>query len=67
MNPMSTFNPDLTCLVHDSLNDQIMEWKPQWASLYRDQGAKHDECVIAWDGLLLDGWMPIPHHHPAGH
>jgi hypothetical protein len=57
MNPMSTFNPEKPCRVHDGLNDQIIEWNPQWAPLYLDHGVKHDEGVIAWDGLLLDGWL----------
>lgn len=53
MNPMSTFNPDLPCRVHDSLNNQMIEWKPQWASLYREHGVKQEEGVIAWDGSPL--------------
>jgi hypothetical protein len=66
MNPMDTFDPDLPCRVHDRLNDQIIEWKPQWASMYREYGVKWDEGVIAWDGLLLDGWAPVMHMHPCG-
>jgi hypothetical protein len=57
MKPMSTFNPETPCRVHDGLNDRIIEWNPRWAPLYLDHGAKHDEGVIAWDGLLLDGWL----------
>lgn len=54
-NPMDTFDPDRPCQVHDGLNDQTIEWKPQWGSMYREHGAKWDEGVVAWDGLLLDG------------
>lgn len=55
MNPLDTLDPDRPCQEHDSLNDQTIEWKSQWASLYREHGAKWDEGVVAWDGLLLDG------------
>ena len=67
MNPMNTFNPDVPCHVHDGLNRQTIEWKPQWAPLYREYAVKCDEGVIAWDGLLLDGWTAILHSHPAVH
>jgi hypothetical protein len=62
MNPMSTFNPDVPAGIHDRLNDEIIEWKPQWAPLYRQYGVLHDEGVIAWDGLLWDGWIGQPSH-----
>lgn len=67
MNPMETFNPEMPCRVHDGLNDQLIEWKTQWADLYREHGVKQDEGVIAWDGLLLDGWIEAPIQHPRGH
>ena len=60
--PMNTFNPEVQCRVHDALHDQIIEWNPQWASLYREHGVLYDEGVIAWDGLLLDGWIPVTYH-----
>ncbi|MCA1501659.1 hypothetical protein [Bradyrhizobium sp. NBAIM14] len=59
MNAMDRFDPDMLCRVHDGLNGQIIEWSPQWASMYRQYASKWDEGVIAWDGLLLDGWFPI--------
>jgi len=30
---MDTFDPDKPCRVHDGLNDQMIEWSPQWASI----------------------------------
>ena len=59
MNPMDSFDPDMPCRVHDGLNDQVIEWSPNWASMYRQYAWKWDEGVVAWDGLLLDGWSPI--------
>ncbi len=67
MNSMDTFAPDMPCRVHDGLNDQIIEWCPQWAAMYREHASKWDEGVVAWDGLLLDGWAPIVHGHSCGH
>lgn len=45
--------------VHDGLNDQMIEWRPQWASMFREFATTWDEGVVAYDGLLLDGWTPI--------
>ena len=63
MNPMKTFNPEVPCHVHDTLKDDMIEWNPQWAPLYREHGVLQDEGVIAWDGLLLDGWSPVAERH----
>ena len=57
MNPMKTFDPDQPCRVHDEVNDQFLEWKPEWAPHYREYATKHFDGIIAWDGLLLDGWI----------
>ena len=59
MNPMDTFNPDQRCRVHDGLNDNFIEWDPEWAASYREYSAQHDEGVVEWDGALLDGWIPL--------
>jgi hypothetical protein len=63
MNSMKTFDPEKRCRVHDELNDKIIEWLPRWATLYREYAVKHDEGVIAWDGLLLDGWTEVASSH----
>ncbi|OSJ36981.1 hypothetical protein BSZ19_01545 [Bradyrhizobium japonicum] len=59
MNPMATFNPAEPCRVHDALNNTFIDWKPEWAARYREYAAPHDEGVIAFDGLLLDGWVQL--------
>ena len=56
MEPMSTFDPDVACRVHDKLNEQVLTWKPEWAASYRQHAREHDAGAISWDGLLLDGW-----------
>src|SRR5581483_1211030 len=59
MNPMSTFNPDIRCRVHDRLNDRLIDWQTVWAPHYRMRAVLlNDDGVIEWDGSLLDGWMP---------
>lgn len=47
MNPMDTFDADLPYCVHEGLNDQMIEWKPQWVSTYREYGVNWDDGVIA--------------------
>ena len=59
MNPMRTFNPDVPCQVHDGLNDETFDWKPEWAAHYREYAFDHTEGVVNWDGLLLDGWIEV--------
>lgn len=56
MNPMSTFDPDQPCRVHDALNNRFIDWNPDWANHYREDSDHHREDVIEWDGRLLDGW-----------
>jgi hypothetical protein len=54
---METFDPDMACWVHDGLNDQIIDWQPEWAASYREYASDFDAPgVVSWDGLLLDGW-----------
>ena len=59
MQPMSTFDPDRPCKVHDALNDKTIDWHTGWASNYR-QNAKTDKVdgTVWWDGLVFDGWEP---------
>jgi hypothetical protein len=54
MNPMSAFDPDTACRVHEQLSDRVLDWRPEWAGSYRQYASEHDTGVIGWDGLLLD-------------
>jgi hypothetical protein len=69
MRKMSEFDPTKGAIVHDGLNDQHFEWKPEYAVGWFDHITWHDTEVIAWDSLLLDGWrelseaMPAPEQH----
>jgi hypothetical protein len=52
---MLGFDPSQPSRVHDSLNDTIFVWKPQWAMHYRRFVRKNEPGVVEWDGRLLDG------------
>ena len=57
---MSEFDPSKPALVHDRLNDQVIDWEPERHST--DYKASHHDFgdgVVEWDGLLLDGWKPL--------
>src|SRR5262245_28056804 len=59
--PMSEFDPALPEMVHDQLNDETFEWQPEkWLEHYRQYACDFGYGLIEWDGLLLDGWRPMP-------
>lgn len=61
MRPMADFEPCKAALVHDQLNDQVISWEPdQHRKNYDKHAHRLADGVIAWDGLLLDGWRPTP-------
>jgi hypothetical protein len=55
---MSEFNPTQPALVHDELNDIIIEWKPEWAEHFREHAIMEASGKVGWDGLILDWWKP---------
>lgn len=58
---MAEFDPSKPAEVHDKLIDQIISWEPdQHRASYEKYGHRLADGVIAWDGLLLDGWKPHP-------
>jgi hypothetical protein len=59
MRPMTTFDPNVPCRIHDRVNDKMFDWRTRSADKYR-QYAKLDHDGLVWfDGLILDGWEPI--------
>jgi hypothetical protein len=60
MHPTKEFDPTKPAMVHDRLNDRSFEWKPAiMAANYRQYAQPFGPDVIEWDGLLLDGWLPL--------
>jgi len=61
LRPMSEFDPSRPALVYDQLNDETLEWLPiRHRILYERYATRHDDGIVAWDGLLLAGWLPMP-------
>ena len=56
MQPMSTFDPDRPCLVHDHVIGKTFDWHTGWASKYRQTAVLESDDVTYFDGLMLDGW-----------
>ena len=58
---MTEFDPTKPARVHDQLNDKWFDWEPDRHGVdYEKDARPFDPGVIAWDGLLLDGWEPLP-------
>jgi len=59
--PMSAFDPSRPALVYDELNDETFEWLPERHGIsYERYAEPFREGIVAWDGLLLAGWRPMP-------
>ena len=57
---MSEFDPSRLALVHDQLNDEFFEWQPaRHGPDYERYAQPWKPGIVAWDGLLLDGWRPL--------
>jgi hypothetical protein len=56
---MTQFDPSRPALVHDRLNAKTFEWSPQWRASFEQYKREAGLGIVAWDGLLLDGWAPI--------
>jgi hypothetical protein len=56
--PMAEFDPSKPALVHDKLNDQVLDWQPErYQRHYQAFAMPLAPGVIHWDDRLLDGWM----------
>jgi hypothetical protein len=61
MQPMSTFDPDRSAKVHDSLNDKTFDWRTGWAADYRRNAMVNMvDGTVSFDGLILDSWKALP-------
>jgi hypothetical protein len=57
--PMVQFDPSRLALMHDRLNAKTFEWSPEWRTSFERYKREAGLGIVAWDGLLLDGWAPI--------
>jgi len=47
-------------MVHDALNDNTFPWEPgKYLENYREYAENEHDGVVAWDGLVLDGWYEM--------
>ena len=62
LRPMSEFDPSRQALVYDQLNDETFEWLParHGVDYMRYAPKTLKDGIVAWDGLLLAGWRPLP-------
>jgi hypothetical protein len=56
--PMTAFDPSKVALLHESVNDQVMEWNPERADEWR--WAAHPHCEsVHWNGYVFDAWSEL--------
>jgi hypothetical protein len=63
---MSEFDPSEPSLVHDRRRDRLLPWSPAFRRSYERSAREHAPGVIAYENLLLDGWM-IPDEDKPRH
>ena len=57
LKPMSEFDPSQPGMVHDLLADRTFPWDPEmYLESYRRFAEPEGNGMVAWDGMLLDGW-----------
>lgn len=57
LKPMSEFDPTEPAMIHDARNDRVLAWSPDLQESYHRHARAVAPGVVAFDGLLLDGWM----------
>jgi hypothetical protein len=56
--PMTTFDPSKVALLHESVNDEVIEWNPERADEWHRATHPHRESVH-WNGLIFDAWSEV--------
>jgi hypothetical protein len=60
MKSMKAFDPSQPAMLHDRINDQMVEWSPDdMEAAYRKHATEAEPGVISFDGRLFDGWQPV--------
>ena len=55
--PMCEFDPSEPALVHDRRTNRLIPWEPAFRHSFARQAREFEPGVVAYDGLLLDGWL----------
>ena len=63
--PMSEFDPSQPALLHDALNDRTIAWDPEFVLRFRQWAIPLGARMVGYDGIFLDGWMPLTDVAPA--
>jgi hypothetical protein len=53
---MSEFDPSQPAVLHDALNDVIVEWTGEHRDHFRRFAKPQPDGTVEWDGRILDGW-----------
>ena len=56
---MKMFDPSLTAMLNDRVNDLLVEWSPDTEAAYRKFATELEPGVISFDGRMFDGWRPV--------
>jgi hypothetical protein len=59
LRPMSEFDPSEPAILHDRRNDRTIAWSPAFEWEFKRYARQHAPGVIAFEGLLLDGWRDV--------
>ncbi len=56
---MSEFDPSEPAIVHDRRSNRAIPWSPAFEWEFKRRATQHAPGVIAFEGLLLDGWVEV--------
>ena len=48
MEPMTTFDPDVPCKVHERLNNRTLDWRTRWAQDYKRDAVPKVDGTVRW-------------------
>jgi hypothetical protein len=57
---MSEFDPHSPALVHDWVNDRLINWTGELADVYMREAGIRENGMVEWNGRVYDGWDEKP-------
>ncbi len=64
LRPMCEFDPSEPAILHDRRSNRAIPWSPDFEWEFKRHARQHAPGVIAFEGLLLDGWAAIGNDVP---